>query len=247
MIGGQRLPANDPRYAAAIASKLQEIDNALLELGDAPSQDKAQNQSPHSANINVTIGTSDMVARIPSLVENITTMVNDAYGYMRIDEDDVMERLAMGDPGSSQANRVLHIAFLGERPVGCMSSTFKVPWAERGCGHWGLLVVDTSMQGRGVASLMIAAAELRLAGMCTQIQMEYEYTPRDALSERLLAWYEGPKCGFRCVSGPPRGGGREFRKCRKMIPDDLQRKGERLRLLDLKAELTSTLQALSKG
>ena len=42
-------------------------------------------------------------------------MVNEAYGYRRVDEDDIQERFAMGDPGSSRGNRVLHVAFQGDR------------------------------------------------------------------------------------------------------------------------------------
>lgn len=191
----------------------------------------------------VVVGNAKMATEIPGFVERISSMVNRAYGYMRIDEDDVLDRLSMGDPGSARANRVLHIAFLGERPVGCMSSTFKVPWAENGCGHWGLLVVDVDMQGKGIASAMVKAAEARLAGVCDQIQMEYEFTPNDPLSERLLEWYEG-RCGFRCVSGPPSRRFQEFRKCRKMISEEEQQRGRRQRLLDLRGDFSAELAAL---
>jgi len=229
------------KRAALIEQKLREVDTALAELGDIP---ELANRAA-GEDVAVVIGNSEMAAR-PGFVASVVSMVNRSYGCMRLDEDDVMDRLSMGDPGSSRSNRVLHLAMVGSRPVGCMSSTFKVPWAEQGCGHWGLLVVDTTMQGKGVASAMVSVAERRLGGMCEQIQIEYEYTPGDVLSERLLAWYEG-KCGFECVSGRPRGRGAEFRKCRKRIPKELQRVGERDRLRDIRTALTSELQTLDVG
>eukprot|EP00928_Gymnodinium_smaydae_P024207 TRINITY_DN19661_c0_g2_i1.p1 TRINITY_DN19661_c0_g2~~TRINITY_DN19661_c0_g2_i1.p1 ORF type:complete len:335 (-),score=77.20 TRINITY_DN19661_c0_g2_i1:230-1168(-) len=193
--------------------------------------------------LEVVIGDSNLARTNPAIVEQICSMVNRAYGYIRVDEDDITERLAMGDPGSFRGNRVLHLAMLGNRPVGCMSSTFRVPWAEEGCGHWGLLVVDEAMQGRGVASAMVKAAEARLATMCEEIQIEYEFTRGDALSERLLKWYEG-RLGFRCAHGPPRGRGTEFRKCRKPIPEAAQRRGQTERLQALRADLSAELTKL---
>lgn len=232
-----------------LVQKLKEIDEALQEIG-IPSEAREGSAAATSegagkgrAPVAVKIGNSKMARESAGLVQQITTIVNTAYGCMRVDQEDVMDRLAMGDPGSSRANRVLHIAFLGERPVGCMSSTFRVPWAEAGCGHWGLLAVDADMQGKGIASAMVAAAESRLAGMSEQIQMEYEYTPGDALSERLLEWYEG-RCGFRCLSGPPGRRRSEFRKCRKMISAEEQRLGQRQRLTDLRMEFAAELEAL---
>lgn len=238
-----RTAAPDASQRAALnRQKLQEVDNALAELNDVPEQAAAAARSGAAA-VTVVIGNSEMAQR-GGFVTSIVSMVNRSYGCMRVDEDDVMDRLAMGDAGSGRGNRVLHLAMLEDgRPVGCMSSTFKVPWAESGCGHWGLLVVDVGMQGQGIASAMISAAERRLGGMCNQIQIEYEYTPGDELSERLLAWYEG-KCGFKCVSGRPRGRGTEFRKCRKMIPENLQRLGERDRLREIRSALASDLQSL---
>lgn len=238
-----RTPPDPAQRAALIAQKLQEIDKALSELSDAPELAGTIAERPGAAAVKIVIGNSEMAAR-QGFISSIVSMVNQSYGCMRLDEHDVMDRLQMGDAGSSSANRVLHLAMLGDRPVGCMSSTFKVPWAENGCGHWGLLVVDTSMQGQGIASAMVAGAERRLAGVCEQIQIEYEYTAGDTLSERLLAWYEG-KCRFQCVSGRPRGQGTEFRKCRKKIPDELQRLGERERLRDMKEMLSNELSKIS--
>jgi len=249
MMGGvlgvrsSRAPPDPAPRAALIEQKLREIDKALSEIGDVPELADTTAGRPGAAAVKVVIGNSEMAAR-RGFVSSIVSMVNKSYGCMRLDEHDVTDRLQMGDPGASSANRVLHLAMLGDRPVGCMSSTFRVPWAENGCGHWGLLVVDSNMQGQGIASAMIVAAERRLAGACEQIQIEYEYTAGDALSERLLAWYEG-KCGFQCVSGRPRGRGTEFRKCRKTIPDELQRLGERERFKDMKEVLSKELVKIS--
>mmetsp|Transcript_28170 Transcript_28170/g.44058 ORF Transcript_28170/g.44058 Transcript_28170/m.44058 type:complete len:250 (+) Transcript_28170:96-845(+) len=237
---------SDSQRKQKLTQNLKEIDEALLEMGCAPGAELSSLQAhlgSSSAGVKVVVGNSSMLAKRPELLGRITSMINQAYGYVRVDEDDIMDRLAMGDPGSSRANRVLHLAFLDDQLVGCMSSTFKVPWAERGCGHWGLLVVDVKMQGRGIASAMIAAAESRLAGACQEIQIEYEYTAGDSFSERLLTWYE-KKCGFRCVSGAPRGVGCEWRKCRKMIADEAQQHGQQLRLLDIRSHLSAELAAL---
>lgn len=241
--------ASDAQRKSKLAQSLKEIDEALLQMGVEPGSEVSCLQTqPGTSNtsVKVVVGNTGMLQKRASLLSEITSMVNQAYGYMRVDEEDILDRLQMGDPGSNRANRVLHIAFLDDQPVGCMSSTFKVPWAERGCGHWGLLVVDVKKQGQGLASAMIAAAESRLAGACQEIQIEYEYTAGDSFSERLLTWYE-KKCGFRCVSGPPRGGGTEFRKCRKMIPEEAQRRGQQLRLLDIRNELNTELTSLQSS
>jgi GNAT superfamily N-acetyltransferase len=145
----------------------------------------------------------------------------------RLSLEDVHERLQMGDAGS-RANRVLHLAWRGDTLVGCCSSTFQPPWTPEGCGHWGLLVVDSAAQGTGVASAIIEAAERRLAGACARVQIEYEYTPGHAPSERLMELYE-KKLGFVCDVPHPRSGRRfcdteaqtQFRRCRKALPATL--------------------------
>lgn len=149
-------------------------------------------------------------------------MVCEAYGYGRVDEHDIYHRLGMGDAGQ-RANRVLHLAWRMAPEesavlVGCCSSTVQPPWTERGCGHWGLLVVAKEYQGSGVGSLLVAAAEARLAARkCTQIQIEYEFISGDPVSERLAAWYEG-KCGFHCMQPRSTQPGRhQFRRCRKAV------------------------------
>ena len=93
--------------------------------------------------------------------------------------------MQMGAAGSLGANRVLLLAYIdGHKLAGACSSTFSVPWAAEGCGHWGLLVSDTAMRGRGVASALVAVAEHRIASKCTAVRMEYEFVPKDPHSER---------------------------------------------------------------
>ena len=170
----------------------------------------------------VVVGTSQHALDNPSLPSQISSMVNQAYGYPRLGESETRQRLSMGDAGNG-ANRVLHLAFrLDENGaavlVGCCSSTVQPPWTERGCGHWGLLVCGRPFQGSGVGSLLVAAAEARLIDRrCSEVQIEYEYTAGDPYSERLAAWYEG-KCGFGCGHPiPTMPGDCQFRRCRKRL------------------------------
>jgi len=170
----------------------------------------------------VTVGTSELASE--AFIHEVVTMVNCSYGCRRLNEMDVNRRLAMGDDGED-ANRVLHLAWRkgedGEQKlVGCCSSTKSVGWAPRGCGHWGLLVVDQAAQCSGVASALVAAAESRLcdAGL-GYVQIEYDFTCGDPLSERLFRWYEG-KLGFKALSGEPPTdvpGESEWRSCRKQL------------------------------
>lgn len=152
------------------------------------------------------------------LVLRVTEIVNTSYCYQRLSAGDVSSRIAMGDAGD-HANRVLHLAHYEGDLVGCCSSTLQPPWTQPGCGHWGLLVVAAEAQGTGVASALVRAAEKRLKSHGrNMIQIEYEFTTGDAYSERLRAWYEG-KCKFTCLSGLPRTGQSQFRRCLKPIPD----------------------------
>jgi len=238
------IPIAESAHSAVSASRkteerLVDSNSKMEEDSEKPVEDSVKSKRPATK---VVIGNAKMTQDNAQLPMQLTTMVNRAYDYQRVDIHDILERLAMGDPGSHRANRVLHVAFLGDAPVGCMSSTFKVPWAEEGCGHWGLLVVDVEHQGKGIASALVKAAEERLAGCCVEIQMEYEYTPGDAMCERLMAWYEG-RCGFRCATARNRGGP-QFRKCRKPVPEEAQRKGRRQRLLDIRADFSAELAAL---
>eukprot|EP00929_Paragymnodinium_shiwhaense_P120308 TRINITY_DN92242_c0_g1_i1.p1 TRINITY_DN92242_c0_g1~~TRINITY_DN92242_c0_g1_i1.p1 ORF type:complete len:286 (+),score=63.61 TRINITY_DN92242_c0_g1_i1:96-953(+) len=261
LTGGQGAPPEQAlaERQALLSSKLAEIDEILKKSGEeggTPSTSCASDtassgqQSENAAEedrsrtaVKVTVGSSRMAKEDPTLIDAIVNMVNGSYGYRRIDKYDIEDRLRMGDPGEFRGNRVLHLAFLGAKVVGCMSSTFNVPWAEDGCGHWGLLVVDENYQGQGIASQLVAQAERRLAGVCEQIQIEYEYCAGDAFSERLFKWYEG-KCGFTCVHGRPRGHGNEFRKCRKAISEAEQQAGRRRRLLGLRADIAAELATL---
>mmetsp|Transcript_108820 Transcript_108820/g.336123 ORF Transcript_108820/g.336123 Transcript_108820/m.336123 type:complete len:191 (+) Transcript_108820:35-607(+) len=164
----------------------------------------------------ITIATSQNADA--SLVRAITTLINTAHGCRRISDLEVRRRVSMGDSGCC-ANRVLHLARRGDALVGCCSSTIQPPFTCFCCGHWGLLSVDPSAQGTGVASALVAAAEQRLARAgCLAVQVEYEHTAGDEFSERLRQWYEG-RLGFRCVSGRPSStpGSREFRVCHKVL------------------------------
>ena len=174
-----------PSTASKVA-RLQQIigrlDDALSEFGEAvPTGEEAETSDVH-----VVVGTSKMARDNPLLIERITRMVNGAYleanrellppgtdRYNRVSDDDVQNRLAMGDAGP-HANRVLHLAYRGDTLVGCCSSTIQPPWTQEGCGHWGLVVVDKPAQGTGVASALVQAAECRLAGQCAQIQVRCE-------------------------------------------------------------------------
>lgn len=100
-------------------------------------------------------------ARSSSWASDIAMLVNRAYGYPRVSEREVRHRLNAGRPRRFR-NRVLHVATRAGRPVGVMSSTLFVPWAGPGVGHWGLLAVDPSCQGSGVASALVRAAEQRI-------------------------------------------------------------------------------------
>lgn len=267
---GPMEPEDQQTKRAKLCRALQELDMLLAGLEEeqreaaeasrtAEAADTAARSSrtPRKAcsDIKVIVGTSQLAQDL-AIVNRILHMVNRAYSeankdlmapgeqYQRLSLRDVLGRLEMGDAGA-RANRVLHIAHRGEAPtaesiVGCMSSTIQPPWTEEGCGHWGLVVVDVDCQGQGVASAMIAEAERRLAGACDEIQIEYEYTPGQAHSERLMSWYEG-RCGFECRTGYRRGPGTQFRKCRKPIPPELARAGKIARLKAIRAEVAEEL------
>lgn len=165
----------------------------------------------------VVIGTSNMVEDDPLLAGRITQMVNAAYGYGRVSEGEIRNRMSMGS--SFRPNRVLHLAWRGDVVVGCCSSTIQPPWTCCGCGHWGFLSVHPDVQGAGIASALVLAAEQRLAQAgCIAVQIEYQYCTGDELSERLRLWYEG-KLGFKCASGAPSTvpGHHHFRICHKCI------------------------------
>lgn len=154
-----------------------------------------------TANLSIAIGTSQMAEEDPTLVRRIMKF-SGKY------ENDVRSRLSYGDVGS-RSTRIMHIAFLDGIAVGwCSSTTFG--WG--GDGHWGALSVDPAVQGQGIASVLVMAAEKRLleAG-CESIQIEYRFTVGDPAKERLYAWYEG-KLGFD--GGAKRSG---FRCCHKSL------------------------------
>lgn len=156
--------------------------------------------------LRVVVGTSKMAAEDVSLAKQIADVAQRANGHQRFSVAEVRGRLAKGDAGSN-ANRVLHVAFLGDAVVGCCSSTVQTGWTPHGCGHWGALAVDPSAQGTGVGAALVDAAEERLLAQgCKRVQIEYHYYRGEAESERLKAWYEdrlgfsGSGQGWRCVS-----------------------------------------------
>ena len=106
--------------------------------------------------VSVQIGTSALSG---SFARELCDVVNRAYGYRRVSEPEIVQRLSRGD---GARNRVLHVAMRGGAIVGCCSSTLHTPWTGPGCGHWGLLAVDPEAQGMGVATALVAAAEQRI-------------------------------------------------------------------------------------
>jgi ribosomal protein S18 acetylase RimI-like enzyme len=157
-----------------------------------------QAPSPH---LIVVIGTSQMAVEDPTLVKRIVKFSGKYEG-------DVRSRLSMGDPGS-RSNRVMHIAFLNGVAVGWCSSS-NCGWG--GDGHWGALSVDPAVEGQGIGSVLVMAAEKRLLDSgCDYVQIEYRFTIGDPAKERLFGWYEG-KLGFD--GGSRRSG---FRCCHKAL------------------------------
>ena len=230
---------------ARMRSMLAELDGAIAEAEAAVATlpPEAEAEGAAACNVSVVIGTSEMARTEPELVGKISAMINAAYfeanrdllpdgatTYQRVDEDDVLDRLRMGDAGA-RANRVLHLAYRESQLVGACSSTYQPPWTPEGCGHWGILSVHPSAAGTGVASALVRAAERRLAGACRRVQIEYEYTRGHAHSERLMKIYEG-RYGFSCDAPTSRRrrrgsqtdaeelqeGETQFRRCRKDLP-----------------------------
>ena len=142
----------------------------------------------------------------------LVRIVNSAYGKRRVKDADMRHRL------SARTNRVLHVAYDESGTiVGCCSSTLYVPWAGPGCGHWGLLAVDPTHQGRVLCA--VAAAEERLAAEGMTGEIEYSFREGEELSECLYAWYEGPN-GLNYSTQEEAF---RFRMCRKALtpPVDL--------------------------
>ena len=150
--------------------------------------------------VSVAVGTSDLITQ--DFVRTVASMVNKSYGYRRVSEAEVAQRLAMGDSGE-RSNRVLHIATRNGKLVGCCSSTKQTPWCPGGCGHWGLLVVDVDAQGTGVASALVAAAEERLlAAGLTQVPATSSRGPRVGIILTSATCSHGYRCRSNTSTAP---------------------------------------------
>lgn len=257
----QGQPSEEELRLAAIRRKLNEVDAML---GDGPKEADEERLGPNGpvvsglsnrttvrfpgdrGEILVVVGTSAH-AQVPGFLDKISRIVDQAYTgvgkHKRVSTYDAMHRLEMGDDGP-RANRVLHLAFKGEELLGCASSTFSPGWTEEGCGHWGLLAVDPASQNSGVATALVLAAERRLATVSDMVQIEYEYRVGDDFSERLTQWYEG-RLGFE--GGPKPRSGCSFRRCLKDIPEDAQQRGQRRRLLEIRAWLAEQAAELEES
>jgi len=239
----------------SVEAAIQEMEAEMPEAG--PRSVRLMMESEHDEweynGVRVQLG-SDKHANQPTLVKDITEMINKAYyeankpflhpsqtTFERVDFDEVHGRLMMGTPGSVAANRVLLLAYVEGKLAGACSSTFSVPWAEEGCGHWGLLVSDTQMWGKGVASALVAVAEHRVAGQCTAVRMEYEFVPSDPHSERLRRWYEGP-LNFACIQARRQGGGCQWRTCQKDFDAAMLKSAQRDRLRQIQKRLNAQLK-----
>mmetsp|Transcript_81048 Transcript_81048/g.224226 ORF Transcript_81048/g.224226 Transcript_81048/m.224226 type:complete len:368 (-) Transcript_81048:20-1123(-) len=203
--------------------------------------------------VSVMVGTSTLAAEHPGLADRLTEMVHRAYGAVRgegprmLRQQPIQQRLAMGDLGT-RANRVLHVAFLGGEVVGCVSTSFATLWTESGVGHWGLLCVEPSVQGTGVATVLLNAAERRLAEECDHIHIEYDFFPADDFFRRLRAWYERRgyvRLGARPKEGGPEGS--EFCFCRRPLSEAERRQGRQRRLRAERAELVAELAELGSA
>jgi hypothetical protein len=83
--------------------------------------------------------------------------------------------------------------------VGCVSVD-----CDGRLGHWGLIAVAQSSQGRGVATALVTAADaLCRVGGCAAIQLEFFYAENHAYSKRLRDWYR--KLGYTPVHYVPIG------------------------------------------
>jgi len=144
-----------------------------------------------SEDLRIVVGSSADASR----ASEIAMVINEAYGYERTDSREIQRRVQCGD--FRGANRVLHIAYRGDRFVGCISST---PHWDGTCGQWGFLAVAVDEQASGVGSALVRAAEERLVEHgCTHAQIEYVWEPCRAKGSRLNTWYS--QMGFKPTAG----------------------------------------------
>jgi ribosomal protein S18 acetylase RimI-like enzyme len=194
---------------ALLSAKLAKLKACIIESDQNATTEDANFEAAAEAaakDTKIIVGTSKLTTLNPNLIAQVVTLFNDAYSRSaaknRLSPKEVAYRLKLSGDGSTRANRVLLLAFKGDNLVGCVSSTFQTPWSKEGWGHWGMLAVSTEAQGQGIASLLVAAAERRLAEECMKVQIEYNYRADHAPSAHLEAWYERT-LGFKRVNRVP--------------------------------------------
>jgi ribosomal protein S18 acetylase RimI-like enzyme len=122
--------------------------------------------------------------------------------FTRTSTPEVVQRLHMCS--DSRSARKLLLAFdSGRRCLGCCSVT--APYGDPRLGEWGLVCVAMEAQGRGVGSLLAAAAEAHCVMRgCDVIQLEYFLADHHRYSARLRGWY-CDKLGYQRVQRRPCG------------------------------------------
>jgi len=234
--------------------RLQEVEE-LLKSNTA--QGTHFDASVAGLDVKVVIGTTKLLGEHPELTDRLSKMINDAYAAvgghaLMLQQQPVLQRLRLGDgadargDGIMNRNRVLHVAFVGSEAVGCISSSKSTTW-KADMGHWGLLVVDLKMQGKGIASALIAAAEARVMESCASLQIEYEFRHDSEHSKKLEAVYA--KRGYKIVMKVPQGGVTpgEFRIAHKEFSLEDQLRGQSRRLLAERAEITALLPTVEEA
>jgi len=243
--GVRHPPSLRSRLGTRLSSISAEIDKVANAAG-VSMEDVAAAPSGGDGAISVVIGTSALAEQHAGLDGVLTDIITRAYeavgGNPRmLQSQPVAARLRMGDYGT-RTNRVLHVAFQGKQVVGCISSSLATLWTGPSVGHWGLLAVDPTLQGRGIASALVASAESRLAEACSQIHIEYDFYPGREHSQRLRNWYE--KLGFVQKGSEQKDGGGEFCFCRKRVPKQSQTQGKLRRLQAERLEVETELRKL---
>eukprot|EP01052_Picozoa_sp_SAG31_P015452 SAG31_NODE_992_length_10517_cov_6.577942_16_plen_217_part_00 len=89
----------EPPRLRELRQSLEEIDEALRSLPRLRSQQRQYERAAAGRTlVSVVVGNTAMARADPTLPRRVVDVINSAYGRQRIDEDDVWERLEMGDP-----------------------------------------------------------------------------------------------------------------------------------------------------